>query len=435
MSPLSDIDEMEIKILEKLVGKFSFGQSKDEQEQIVKDAVAKVAPALKEKDRAGMVKRVLSYGIIDEFIHDEDAEDVIINSLNPIFVFKAKEGMIKTGKRYKSLEELDLLMHKLLVFSGKNRLRPINNFHLPDGGRVNLVTSPFGPHITFRKFKQRPLSIIDLVESRTIDYDVAAHLWLYAEGLGIKPANMLIGGMPGSGKTTLLNALFSFFPTNERIVVIEDTLELNTETRENCARLETTGELSMRELVKNTLRMRPDRLVVGEVRGEGAAGMRTATTIGNICMGTIHASTSREVVMRLENSPMNVPTAIVPLIDVFIIMRQFYQKGNVLRAVVQISETGGIEKKVLLSDLAKFDVTSGKMLESHPSVIYRDRLAQASGVTPKEILDELKARSRILQDLALKGVKSVEQLSAFCSDYYADPDDALEKYGVKLGAV
>ncbi|MCK4714398.1 MAG: CpaF family protein, partial [Candidatus Aenigmarchaeota archaeon] len=362
MSPPLKAEDIESKVVDKLVGKFSFAQTKEHHKALVREALSTVAPHMKEKDKDEMVKQVLSFGIIDEFIHDEDAEDIIINALNPIFIFKAKEGMIKTKKKYNDLKELDLLMHKLLVFSGKHRLKPINNFHLPDGGRVNLVTSPFGPQITFRKFKQRPLSVIDLVASGTMDYSVAAQLWLYAEGLGIKPANMLIGGMPGSGKTTLLNALFSFFPTNERIVVIEDTLELNTATRQNCARLETTGELSMRELVKNSLRMRPDRLVVGEVRGEEAADMMTAMNIGKICMGTIHASSAREVVMRLENSPMNVPTEIIPLVDVFIIVRQFYMKGRVLRAIIQISETGGIEKKVLLSDLAKFDIGEGRMI-------------------------------------------------------------------------
>ncbi|MFA6036090.1 MAG: ATPase, T2SS/T4P/T4SS family, partial [Candidatus Micrarchaeia archaeon] len=334
-------DELERQVLEKLVGKFSIAQERQEQEQLVLEAINAVAPALKEKDKKEMVQRVLSYGIVDDIVRDPETEDVIINALKPVFVFKAKQGMVRTNKQYKNLQDLDLLIQKLLVFSGKHRLRPINNFHLPDGGRVNVVTSPYGPQVTFRKFKQKPLSIIDLVESGSMDYGVAAQLWLYAEGLGIKPANLMIGGMPGSGKTTLLNALFSFFPTNERIVVIEDTLELNTDMRENCARLEATGELSMRELVKNTLRMRPDRLVVGEVRGEEAADMMTAMNIGKICMGTIHASSSREVVMRLENQPMNVPTEIVPLIDVFIIVRQFYMEGRVLRAVVQISETGG----------------------------------------------------------------------------------------------
>ncbi|VVC04678.1 putative KH and PIN-domain containing protein [Candidatus Burarchaeum australiense] len=421
-----------MQTLEKLVGKFSFAQTRQEQEAIVVQALAEVAPGLKERDRNEMIKRVLSYGIIDDLIRDENVEDIIINALKPIFVFKSREGMLRTEKKYGTLDDLDLLIHKLLVFSGKHRLKPINNFHLPDGGRVNVVTSPFGPQITFRKFKQRPLSIIDIVEGGMLDYEIAAQLWLYAEGLGIKPANMLVGGMPGAGKTTLLNALFSFFPTNERIVVIEDTLELNTNTRDNCARLEATGELSMRELVKNTLRMRPDRLIVGEVRGEEAADMMTAMNIGKICMGTIHASSSREVVMRLENAPMDVPTEIIPLIDVFIILRQFYQEGRAVRAVVQISETGGIEKKVLLSDLANFDAKTGKLVDAHPSVIYRDRLAQASGVTPKEILEEIKARTHILQQMAVKGKKTIEELAAFSADYYSNPDDAIEKYEIEL---
>ena len=148
------------------------------------------------------------------------------------------------------------------------------------------------------------------------DYSMAARLWLYVDGLKIRPANMLIGGIPGAGKTTLLNAMFSFFRPEQRIVTIEETYELNTSTQENCVNLQTSDDLPMEALVKSSLRMRPDLIIVGEVRGAEANDMMTAMNIGKISMGTIHASSSRDIVNRLEHTPMKVPIDIIPVIDV-----------------------------------------------------------------------------------------------------------------------
>lgn len=197
----------------------------------------------------------------------------MVNSLNPIFIHVIKKGLVKTDKRFPNLEELNLFINKLIVFSGRQKMGAINNVELQDiEGRVNIVFSPFGPQITITRTKELPLSIIDLIEGNALSCDLAAQLWLYVEGLGIKPANIIISGGPGSGKTTLLNALFSFIPARDRLVLIEDTLELNTKLEENCARLASDECLSMEDLVKNSLRMRPDRIIVGEVRGPGSGG-------------------------------------------------------------------------------------------------------------------------------------------------------------------
>ncbi|MCM8783887.1 MAG: CpaF/VirB11 family protein [Candidatus Omnitrophica bacterium] len=134
------------------------------------------------------------------------------------------------------------------------------------------------------------------------------------EGLNVKPANIIIAGGPGSGKTTLLNALFSFIPAKERIIVIEDTL-----------------------------RMRPDRVIVGEVRGKEAQDLMTAMNIGKYCMGTLHASTPRETVIRLESEPMNVPSVLVNLVDVFVVMRRYKIDGEIKRVIGEVAETAFLE--------------------------------------------------------------------------------------------
>lgn len=419
------------KVLELLAGNVSFVQTRSEQETIVRSAVEKVYGKINDEKKKEITKEILSYGPIEQFMKDDDIEDIIVNALNPIFTFTSKGGMTETRAKFQSLEQLNLFIRKLQVISGKEKLKYINNFHLPEGARANVVASPLGTQVTIRKFRRKPLSLIDLIQDGSMDYDTAALFWMYADGLRIKPANIMIVGTPGSGKTTLLNALFSFFPKNERTIVIEDTLELNTETALNCARLETSEELPLRELVKNTLRMRPSRIVVGEVRGEEANDLMTAMNIGKICMGTIHASSAREAVMRLENVPMNVPPDLIPLVDAFIVLKQYYTPEGVKRVVHQIAETGGMEqKKVLLSDLAIYDVKEEKMKNAHPSVIYRDRLAEASGISPKEVMDEIALRAKIIQTLTKRGVRDIDEMSEFVEGYYENPKNAMSKIGL-----
>jgi len=419
------------EIIKKLCGKIHLIESMDDVRNAVRSLLDNDYSGLSEREKEEFVSSIASYGLLDDFMRDPSVEDIMINSLNPIFVFDSKKGMVKTSARFDSYGELDLFIQRLLLFSGKARLERINDLHLPDGARANIVFSPLGPQITIRRFKQIPPSIIDLVDWGMLDYHVAAELWLYAEGLGVKPANILIAGAPAAGKTTLLNALFSFFPPNQRTIVIEDTLELNTKTEENCSRLVSGDGLTMEDLVKNSLRMRPDRIIVGEVRGAEAKDLMTAMNIGKICMGTIHAGTSREAVMRLEHEPMNVPTQMIPLVDVIITVGRFMQNGEQFRRITGISEVAGMESgKVLLADRYQFDFQRRKLVELAPSVTYRDRISSASGLSPKEVMAEIERRERILRKLKEKKATSIESVSLFCKKYYERPDEAIKMLGL-----
>jgi len=356
---------------------------------------------------------------------------IIINNLKPIYIHHSQKGFIATNKQFKTQKEVDLFIQKLLLFSGRTSLRKIMNLELPNlEGRVNIALSTFGPQITITKAKVSPLSIMDLIRAESLTYEVAAQLWLYMDGMSIRPANVIIAGGPGVGKTTLLNAMFAFIPSTDRMVVIEDTLELNTFLEDSCSRLESDDEVSLADLVKNSLRMRPERIIIGEVRGEEARDMATACNIGKYCIGTIHALTSREAIIRLQNEPMNIPEMLVNLFDVFIVLKRYHVKEKLYRVVDEVSETSGMEQvKILLSQVFKYDYDSNTIRQVNPSTVYRDRLAQASGLTPKEIMQEILLRGFLLKELDKRDLISMKEVSTFCRAYNQNPNEVVASLG------
>lgn len=437
----SDQIAFELRLVEELLGKMTLLQDQTEREDLVSESIQRILAKGEFADskeylnqsgnRVRLIKDFLSYGIITELLCDVNVEDLIINSLQPIYVHHSQKGFISTHKHFQNQKELDLFIRKLLLFANRRKLEKILNLELPNlEGRVNLVLSPFGPQLTITKAKVTPLSVIDLIRAGSLTHEVAAQLWIYLEGLSIRPANMMIAGGPGVGKTTLLNALFSFIPDSDRIVVIEDTLELNTFLEESCSRLESDDEISLADLVKNSLRMRPERIIVGEVRGSEARDMVTACNIGKYCIGTIHALSSREAIIRLQNEPMNIPEMLVNLIDVFIVLKRYHVKDRIFRVVDDVSETSGMEQvKILLSQVYRYDYESHQLKMVNPSSVYRDRLARQSGLSAREIMREHKLRTLLLQELDRRNMTTIKEVATFCRAYSKYPDKITESLG------
>jgi flagellar protein FlaI len=311
---------------------------------------------------------------------------------------------------------------------------PINDVELFDiRGRVNIIHSPFGPQITITRGKSQPFTMLQLIESGMITCELAAQLWMYVEGLRVRPANIIISGGPGTGKTTLLNAMLSFIPWKDRVVSIEDTLELNTKFLENCSRLESCRRVKTPDLVKNSLRMRPERIIVGEVRGSEARDLMTTMNLGKYCMGTLHASSARETVLRLQNEPMNVPPVLVNLVDAFIILRKLSIDGKIHRVVSELVETAGIERDVvLLSTIWAYDHRQHQIIEKAPSSMYRDRLASESGLTPLAIMQETQHRAEILRQMHQSSqFPDIASVTEFCQAYSDEPIKASKALGLK----
>ncbi|MGC8478460.1 MAG: type II/IV secretion system ATPase subunit [Candidatus Micrarchaeia archaeon] len=424
-------EELEMKILARLEGKFVNVESDEQKKQMIMEVAKALDPSISPERLESIFQDMADLSPISKMLDDENIEDVMINNTQNIFVYDSRKGQIKTPERISSTYELSKFVAKLKLFSTNSVAKGnILDVHLPSKSRVNIISSPRGYDITIRNFRQAPYSVIDLINKGTLDYSIAARLWLYMDGFKVRPANLLIGGMPAAGKTTLLNSLFSFLRPEQRVVTIEETYELDTSTQENCVNLETSEDMTMEDLVKNALRMRPDMIIIGEVRGEEANDMITAMNIGKIVMGTIHASSSRDIINRLQHSPMNVPKDIIPVIDALIVLSQVYRNGMPVRKIIQISELSGIETQVLLSDLYKFDYKTFKSSPILPSVTYRDALSQILGLPPPDILAEERVRAMVLEQLNKLNRRSVSEISEAVKAYYDNPEALLKSIGL-----
>lgn len=312
---------------------------------------------------------ILGYGPIQPLLDDPDVNEVMVNG--PKSVYVEKNGhLIKTNIVFDDNDHIQRVIERIILPLGRriDADSPMVDARLPDGSRVNAVIPPVaidGSSITIRKFRKEKLSINELIEFGSITSGMAEFLHACVIGR----LNILISGGTGAGKTTLLNVLSSFIPEDERIVTIEDAAELRLQ-QEHVLRLETKapnvenrGAVSIRDLVRNSLRMRPDRIVVGEVRGGEALDMLQAMNTGHDgSLTTIHANSSRDAMSRLETlvlmAGMDLPIKIVrqqisSAIDL-IIQQSRLKDGT--RKVTAITEVAGMEGDVVvLSDIFKFE--------------------------------------------------------------------------------
>lgn len=384
---------------------------------------------------------LVGYGEIDPLIRDDNLEEIMVIGIDkPVFVYHREYGMMKTNILFKDAGEVMNLIDSIARQINRriDQESPILDGRLLDGSRVNATIPPIsadGPSMTIRKFKRDPLTIIDLINSKTISVELAAFFWLCFDGLGVKSANAIISGGTSSGKTTTLNALSSFINPKERIITIEDTLELQI-PHEHVIRMETRppnvenrGELTMNDLVKNSLRQRPDRIIVGEVRGNEAITLFTALNTGHSGFGTLHSNDARETITRLTNAPMSVPNIMISAIDFIIMQNRIYRSDGVsFRRISEVAEVSGIEEGVIqLNKIFEWDPQSDTIKNVGITSKTLTEIANVSGNSLNSLYDEIKNREIVLQHMVDQNIRSIRDVSTVLEMYYLDSQKVLNR--------
>lgn len=388
-----------------------------------------------------IAQEMLGYGKLDPMIKDDDLEEImVIGTGRKVFVYHRKIGMMVTNVAFDEESDVKAIIDVIArqVNRRIDQQTPILDARLKDGSRVNATLPPIsadGPTLTIRKFKKDPLTVIDLINFKTISPHLAGFLWVCTDGLGVKPCNAIIAGGTSSGKTTTLNTVAAFVPPRERVITIEDTLELQL-PHSHVLRMETRppniegkGELTMDTLVKNSLRQRPDRVIVGEVRGIEAITLFTALNTGHSGMGTLHSNTARETITRLVNPPMNVPNIMIPALDFIIMQQRMYRpEGGSIRRITEVAEVVGMEEgNVQLNRVFEWNNITDKVEYVGIASQTLREMSELRGIGITEIEEEIEKRRIILEYMADNNIRSIEEVGQSINNYYRDPEGMLDE--------
>ncbi len=371
------IDKLDLKTIEKLPP----DRLRDELRSVLAAMVSGAAIPLNHVERERMLQELLDeltgFGPLEPLLRDHGISDILVNTYSTIYI--ERRGKLELTKaRFRDNEHLLRIIGRIVSRVGRrvDETSPMVDARLPDGSRVNAIIPPLavdGPILSIRRFGVSPLKVKDLIATGALTEEAIGFLAACVKA----KLNILISGGTGAGKTTLLNALSAFIPGDERIVTIEDSAELQVQ-QQHVVRLETRppniegkGEIIARDLVRNSLRMRPDRIVVGEVRGGEVLDMLQAMNTGHEgSMTTVHANSTRDALSRLEAM---VGMSGVPLSDAAI--RQMISRA--LNVIVQLNR--GIDGKRRLTSVAELTGTEGNTITMQELFKFDQRGVDANG--------------------------------------------------------
>ena len=387
-------------------------------------------------------REFLGYGKIDILMNDTGIEDISCDGHQvPIFIYHKKYDAISTNIRFDTEEELNSFVVRLSQISGKqiSIYSPIVDGKLPDGSRLQTTlgkTVTKTPTFTIRKFKEKPLTPVDLIDFQSLSIEMAAYFWMAIE----RGSSILFCGGTASGKTTALNALSLFIPSQNKIVSIEDTREVSLPhenwiagtTREGfTASDEKTGkDIDMFDLIRAALRQRPKVIIVGEVRGREAYSLFQAMATGHTSYATVHASDIHTLIQRLENPPIQLPRALLTSLDIIVFQNAVDIGGKTVRRMTSVTEIVKLDpdtnQLIFMEPFKWVSKTEDRFESSGVSKILNNIRVQ-SDWTEEQISEELEKRKTILNWMLKKNIRDYKDVGRIVADYAKYPDILLNK--------
>ena len=401
-----------------------------EAERILKGILPNTDEATKNFLIGRLIQEMLGLGEVEFMVNDPNLEEVVILSAKEsIRVYHKKYGWIETSIILK--KEETIVNYSKIIARRVGReitvLNPLLDAHLVTGDRVNSILYPIstnGNTITIRKFARDPYTIVDLIKNKTVNLEIACILWLAIE----YEMNVIISGGTASGKTVILNACMPFIPPNHRIVSVEDTRELMlpdflywSPLVTRSANPEGKGEVSMLDLLVNSLRMRPDRIVMGEMRRqEEAMVLFEAMHTGHSVYATLHADSAAETISRLTHPPLNIPANLLSTVNLNVVMFRDRRRG--IRRVLQVAEFETSDEKATANILYRWVPEEDEIIQHEESSRFFEDLTRNTGFTSSEIKANLKEKKDIINWLIKNNIRELQNMGKVMNLYYSNKD-------------
>ena len=421
-----------------------FKKKKDEEPQEKRNREEKEAAAKKSKEKVfyHLFREFLGYGRIDIIMKDEGIEDISCDGHHvPIFIYHKKYDEVMTNVQFEGELELNSFVVRLSQICGKqiSIYSPIVDGKLPDGSRLQTTlarTVTRGSTFTIRKFKENPLTPIDLIGFQSFSIDMAAYFWMAIE----RGASILFCGGTASGKTTALNALSLFIPAPHKVISIEDTREVSLPhknwiagtTRQGFSTTDdkTGKDIDMFDLIRAALRQRPKVVMVGEVRGREAYSLFQAMATGHTAYATIHASTIHTLIQRLENPPIELPRALLTSLDIIVFQNAIDIGGKAVRRMTSVTEIVKLDpdtnQLIFMEPFRWVSKTDDRFEIGGTSKILNNIRLQNSW-TEEQLEEELENRKTILNWMLNKNIRDYKDVGRIVYDYSKYPEELLKK--------
>ena len=387
-----------------------------------------------------LIREMLGLGKIEFLLNDLNIEEIVINSANePVRIYHKNYGWIETNIIVETESQIQNYSNIIARRVGRqiNTLNPLLDAHLLTGDRFNAVLYPIsskGNSITIRKFSRDPWTVTDFIKNKTVNSEIMSIIWLAMQ----YEMNMIISGGTASGKTSFLNVCMPFIPPNHRIISIEDTRELQLPSYLYWCPLVTRlpnpegkGEVNMLDLLINSLRMRPDRIILGEVRRKkDAEVLFESMHTGHSVYTTVHANNVTETIQRLVNPPIEIPENLLDAVQLNVVMFRDRRRG--IRRIYQLGEfIGGEQESGKLTMrgniLYRWKPTTDEIIKHGESVKLFEELSRHTGFNQNEIDNDIKEKQDILDWLVKKNIRSVEQVGYVMNLFYTNNEELTKK--------